>query len=99
MDFGLLPEVLSSQSRDFCDAKNNATETRTSGTVPHTNMADKSSSDARLEAVPQVDLDEQGRFKYILIKLYAKDHKSDNSFKYLVRGYGWAGFHGTFKFI
>ncbi len=51
---------------------------------------------ARLAAVPDVDIDKDGKFKYILIKLYPKSHQSEDDCKYLVRGYAWAGFHGNY---
>lgn len=56
--------------------------------------------DAKLEAVPLVDIDDLGRFKYILIKVYGKE-KADGSepSKLIVRGYKRAKWHGKyFKF-
>lgn len=41
-------------------------------------------------AVPEVDIDPNGRFKYILIKLYSG---VEDNFKYIVRGYARCGFH------
>lgn len=51
--------------------------------------------DAKLEAVPLVDIDKEGRFKYILIKVYGKE-KSDGTepTKLIVRGYKRAEWHG-----
>lgn len=51
--------------------------------------------DAKLEAVPLVDIDNAGRFKYILIKVWGKE-KSDGSepSKTIVRGYKRAEWHG-----
>ena len=49
----------------------------------------------RLQAVPDVDIDE-GRFKYVLIKVYASTD-SNETFKHIVRGYCRADFHGTFN--
>lgn len=46
---------------------------------------------ADLSSVSDVDID-IGRFKYILIKLHKK--RGGDEFKYIVRGYKWAGFHG-----
>jgi Janus/Ocnus family (Ocnus) len=48
--------------------------------------------------LPEVDIDADGRFKYILIR--ATDTKS-NEQKMIVRGYKWANFHGRnyFYFI
>ena len=50
-------------------------------------------SDAKLEAVPSVEIDE-GIFKYVLIKLYGKE-KTDGSepSKLLVRGFSRAEWH------
>ncbi len=43
----------------------------------------------KLDQVQNVDIDSGGRFKYILVKI------SDGSReKYIVRGYGRAGYHG-----
>lgn len=49
--------------------------------------------DAKLEAVPNVDIDE-GIFKYVLIKLYGKE-KADGSepSKLIVRGFNRAEWH------
>ncbi|XP_071509453.1 14 kDa phosphohistidine phosphatase-like [Diadema antillarum] len=41
-----------------------------------------------LESVDDVDIDQSGKFKYILIQL-----KSGNKKKYIVRGYGRCGYH------
>lgn len=51
--------------------------------------------DAKLEAVPVVDIDAAGRFKYILIKVWGKE-KADGSepSKMIVRGYTRAEWHG-----
>ena len=48
----------------------------------------------KLAAVPDVEIDDGGRFKYILIKLYVDDGGSEDIFKYIVRGSGKAAFHG-----
>jgi len=45
--------------------------------------------EAKLQAVSNVDIDE-GRFKYILIKVNTDD---DSLHKHIVRGYKRAGFH------
>ncbi|XP_002736797.1 14 kDa phosphohistidine phosphatase-like [Saccoglossus kowalevskii] len=47
------------------------------------------SDDQKLAAVPEVDIDDNGRFKYILIEV----HTDSGNSKHVVRGYGWAGFH------
>ena len=42
----------------------------------------------RLEAVPDVEI-EEGRFKYVLIKV-----SGDGTSKFIVRGYNFASYHG-----
>lgn len=51
--------------------------------------------DAKLDAIPVVDIDNEGRFKYILIKVYGPE-KSDGTepSKLIVRGYKRAEWHG-----
>ncbi|XP_063695495.1 sex-regulated protein janus-A-like [Culicoides brevitarsis] len=58
------------------------------------NFSCKNMSDAKLEAVPDVDIDDEGVFKYILIKLYgkAKEDGSEPS-KVIVRGFQRAEWH------
>ncbi|XP_077986817.1 14 kDa phosphohistidine phosphatase-like [Glandiceps talaboti] len=46
-------------------------------------------SQAKLDAIPAVDIDSNGKFKYVLIEV----HGDDGISKHIVRGYGWAGFH------
>ncbi len=48
-------------------------------------------SNPRLDAVYDVLIDENGRFKYILCKVYDPDAPAD--FKYIVRGTARAEFH------
>lgn len=53
--------------------------------------------DARLEAVPTVDIDAAGRFKYILIKVYGHQQPDGSEpNKLIVRGYQRAEWHGKF---
>ena len=49
------------------------------------------SVDEKFKAVPDVDIDPDGRFKYVLIKVYSGQ---GDDFKHIVRGYTWAGYHG-----
>ena len=42
--------------------------------------------------IPTVDIDSEGRFKYVLVKLM---DKSTKKFRYIVRGYSWATFHAA----
>lgn len=52
--------------------------------------------DAKLEAVPLVDIDDEGRFKYILIKVYGKEQADGTEpCKLIVRGYKRAQWHGN----
>lgn len=53
--------------------------------------------DAKLAAVPDVDIDDEGVFKYILIAVYGKE-RSDGSepSKLIVRGYSRCQWHGEY---
>ena len=48
----------------------------------------------KLSNVSDVEIDENGRFKYILIKVI--DDTQGNVYKYIVRGFAWASYHGRF---
>ena len=50
--------------------------------------------ESKLAAVSNVDVDESGRFKYVLIKCYIGE-----STKCVVRGYSWAEYHGMFILV
>lgn len=52
----------------------------------------------RLAKIPEVDLDPNGVFKYVLIRVHSKD---DESYVDIVRGYAWAEYHGrdSVKFL
>lgn len=59
--------------------------------------AAKMSTDAKLDAVPLVDIDE-GRFKYILIKVFGRQLADGSEpSKLIVRGYSRAEWHGLYK--
>ena len=45
---------------------------------------------SKLDEVVEVDIDPEGRFKYILVKI----RDSGNNTKTIVRGYKWASYHG-----
>ncbi|XP_067951430.1 14 kDa phosphohistidine phosphatase-like isoform X2 [Watersipora subatra] len=47
---------------------------------------------ARLSAVEDVDIDDDGVFKYVLIKVSASNPVEEFS-KVIVRGYSWAEYH------
>lgn len=49
----------------------------------------------RLAKIPEVDLDPNGVFKYVLIRVHSKD---DESYVDIVRGYAWAEYHGRDPF-
>ena len=53
-------------------------------------MADEGVS-PKLDAIADVDIDSNGRFKYILVKVM---DEINNSSKHIVRGYEWAEYHG-----
>ncbi|XP_051734264.1 14 kDa phosphohistidine phosphatase [Ctenopharyngodon idella] len=44
----------------------------------------------RLAKIPEVDLDPNGVFKYVLIRVHSTD---DDSYVDIVRGYAWAEYH------
>eukprot|EP00111_Clytia_hemisphaerica_P019977 TCONS_00058914-protein len=46
------------------------------------------SGEDKLSAVTDVDIDDSGKFKYVLIKLYLGEKS-----KCVVRGYSWAEYH------
>lgn len=51
--------------------------------------------DRKLNEVTDVDIDDAGRFKYILIKVYAKEQADGTEpSKFIVRGYKRATWHG-----
>ena len=47
-----------------------------------------------MENIKEVDIEADGTFKYILIKLIDKEKS-----KFIVRGYNWAMYHGMFAYI
>lgn len=57
----------------------------------------------KLSKVPEVDIDPKGRFKYILIKVYATNDPasspSKEQFRHVVRGYGDCPYHGKVKVL
>ena len=52
------------------------------------------SLEEKLLSIEDVDIDESGKFKYILIKVSAGSKS-----KFIVRGFDWAEFHGTCQYI
>lgn len=55
------------------------------------------SKNPKLKAVPDVDIDKNGKFKYILIKVH--DPSKEREFKHIVRGTAKAAFHGRYYFF
>ena len=48
----------------------------------------------KLKSVADVEIDATGRFKYVLIKVI--DDSGGGVYKYVVRGFDWADYHGKF---
>ena len=48
------------------------------------------SLEEKLSSIEEVDIDESGKFKYILIRVTAGSKS-----KLIVRGFDWAEFHGN----
>ena len=48
-----------------------------------------SNDTSKLDKIEDVIIDDNGKFKYVLIEL-----NSGSSKKYIVRGFGWAEYHG-----
>jgi len=55
-------------------------------------------SSSALEKIPDVDIDDKGRYKYILIKVTDQNDSSNQS-KYVVRGGQRFDFHGKHSFL
>jgi len=49
-------------------------------------------SNPRLESIPEVIIDNNGKFKYILCKIYVNENAAE--FKHVVRGMARSEFHG-----
>ncbi|KAJ9587003.1 hypothetical protein L9F63_019400 [Diploptera punctata] len=48
-----------------------------------------------LKDIPEVDIDPDGTFKYVLIKVYgSKKGSGSEDVKTIVRGFSWGAFHG-----
>lgn len=49
----------------------------------------------KLASIPEVEIDPNGTFKYVLIKVYgAKKSSSSEEVKTIVRGFKWGEYHG-----
>ena len=51
-------------------------------------------SSPKLSNVADVEIDANGRFKYVLIKV--TDESQGGVYKHIVRGFDWADYHGRF---
>ncbi|XP_066993413.2 14 kDa phosphohistidine phosphatase [Anabrus simplex] len=50
----------------------------------------------KLNSIPAIEIDPEGTFKYILIKVYGPDTpKGSEPYKMIVRGFKWAAYHGN----
>lgn len=47
-----------------------------------------------LAQIPEVDIDPDGVFKYVLIRVHSADPAGAPAEKEIVRGYKWAEYHG-----
>ena len=54
------------------------------------------SKNPKLRAIPDVEIDKHGKFKYILLKVHDPD--KEREFKHIVRGMAKAAYHGMFDF-
>lgn len=45
------------------------------------------------KSIPTVLIDDEGVFKYVLIKVHKKEETSNESEKFIVRGFKWGPFH------
>ena len=52
------------------------------------------SLEEKFASVQEVDIDDSGKFKYILIRIFA-----ESASKFIVRGYDWAEFHGMYDIL
>ncbi|XP_043220373.1 14 kDa phosphohistidine phosphatase-like isoform X1 [Amphibalanus amphitrite] len=59
----------------------------------HTANGAEPMASSDLASVPPVEIDPNGRFKYVLAKVYTSPDAGDNEFKYFVRGFQWGAFH------
>ena len=56
-------------------------------------MCTQTKAAALMANIPQTDIDPAGVFKYVLIRVHSRE-KDDDSEVDIVRGYGWAEYHG-----
>lgn len=56
-------------------------------------MCTQTRAAALMANIPRVDIDPSGVFKYVLIRVHSKEEGDDSEID-IVRGYGWAEYHG-----
>lgn len=56
-------------------------------------MCTQTKAAALMSNIPQADIDASGVFKYVLIRVHSREEEDDSEVD-IVRGYGWAEFHG-----
>lgn len=56
-------------------------------------MCSQTRAAAVMANIPQADIDPSGVFKYVLIRVHSKEEGDDTEVD-VVRGYGWAEYHG-----
>lgn len=57
------------------------------------NMCTQTKAAALMANIQQADIDPTGVFKYVLIRVHSKEEGDDSEVD-IVRGYGWAEYHG-----
>lgn len=56
-------------------------------------MCTQTKAAALMANIPQADIDPSGIFKYVLIRVHSREERDDSEVD-IVRGYGWAEYHG-----
>lgn len=56
-------------------------------------MCTQTKAAALMANIEQADIDASGVFKYVLIRVHSKEQGDDSEVD-IVRGYGWAEYHG-----
>uniref|UniRef100_A0A3P9QBQ1 14 kDa phosphohistidine phosphatase n=1 Tax=Poecilia reticulata TaxID=8081 RepID=A0A3P9QBQ1_POERE len=58
-------------------------------------MCSQTKAAAVMANIPRADIDPSGVFKYIVIRVYSREEGDDSEID-IVRGYGWAEYHGEY---
>lgn len=61
-------------------------------------MCTQTKAAALMSNIPQADIDSSGVFKYVLIRVHSREEE-DVSEVDIVRGYGWAEYHGELEVL